>query len=115
MKTPGQIVLVPFPRTDQTTRRLRPTLLIARLPGPYDDWLTCIISSQLWHYVDGFDEIIDTTSPDFLRSGLKSASVVRVGRLAVIEGSLLFGSVGEVAPERLERIKTNLAKWLTSV
>ena len=114
MKKSGQIVLFSFPQTDQLDAKLRPALLIGRLPGQFGDWLICMISSQLRHYVEGFDEIIHQDAADFSTSGLKAASVVRVGRLAVVDESILVGSIGEIAPERLGRIKTGLANWLLS-
>jgi hypothetical protein len=43
----GQIVLFAFPQTDQTVGKLRPALVLRRVPGPHDDWLLCMISSQL--------------------------------------------------------------------
>ena len=39
MKQAGQIVLFPFPHTDLGEGKLRPALLLGRLPGEYDDWL----------------------------------------------------------------------------
>jgi len=38
MKRAGQIVLFRFPRTDLGEGKLRPALLLGRLPGEYDDW-----------------------------------------------------------------------------
>src|SRR5690625_1654859 len=32
--------------------------LVGSLPGPYDDWLICMISSQAHQYMEGFDEIV---------------------------------------------------------
>lgn len=115
MRESGQIALFKFPQTDQLDAKLRPALLIGRLPGQFGDWLICMISSQLRHCVEGFDEIIHQDATDFSASGLKAASVVRVGRLAVVAESILVGSIGEIAPERLRRIKSGLANWLLSV
>ena len=42
----GQIVLFKFPLTDQTVGKLRPALVIRKLPSLHDDWLICMISSQ---------------------------------------------------------------------
>jgi len=72
-----------------------------------------MISSQLRQYIDGFDEIIRRDDDDFSCSGLKAASLIRVGRLAVVEEGMLLGSVGAIASERLKRIKARLAGWLT--
>lgn len=114
MKQAGQIVLFRFPQSDLEEGKLRPALLLGMLPGEYDDWLICMISSQTRHYVPGFDEIIRESDPDFAESGLKVTSVIRVGRLAVVQGSVLCGAIGQISPERLHRIKVNLAKWLLS-
>ena len=105
-------MLFRFPQADLTQGKLRPALLLGKLPGPYDDWLICMISSQTRHYIPGFDEIIQAGDPDFATSGLKVPSVVRVGRLAVVEGRMLLGAIGEIDSARLQRIKTHLADWL---
>jgi mRNA interferase MazF len=113
VKRAGQIVLFRFPQTDLAQGKLRPALLIGKLPGPFDDWLLCMISSQTRHCVEEFDEIIQTADADFSRSGLKVPGVVRVGRLAVVRGEILLGATGEIDSERLRRIKARLARWIT--
>jgi mRNA interferase MazF len=113
VKQAGQIVLFRFPQADLEEGKLRPALLLGRLPGEYDDWLICMISSQIRRHVPEFDEIIRQDDPDFAESGLKVSSLLRIGRLAVVEGEILLGAIGQIAPERLERIKRRLAAWLT--
>ncbi|MCA9934297.1 MAG: type II toxin-antitoxin system PemK/MazF family toxin [Ardenticatenaceae bacterium] len=115
MKQSGQIVLFHFPQTDLQSGKSRPALLIGKLPGQYDDWLICMISTQLRHHIDGFDEIVQTTDADFEQTGLKEPSVIRVGRLAVVNGNVLLGAVGEIAPHRLHRVKQNLSEWILQV
>lgn len=112
MKQVGQIVLFRFPQADGEQGKLRPALLLGRLPGEYDDWLICMVSSQLRHYLAGFDEIVHAEDDDFMASGLKVASVIRVGRLAVVSGDVLLGAIGQIAESRLRRIKQRLAEWL---
>jgi len=58
------LVLFRFPQTDQSAGKLRPALVLRKLPGLYDDWLICMISSQLSQRVDGMDEIIDSEDND---------------------------------------------------
>lgn len=106
------MVLFRFPQADGTAGKLRPALVIRRLPGPYDDWLVCMISSQLRHAIPGFDEVMSEDAPDFDGSGLKAASVIRVARVAVVHRARLLGAIGEVAAERLARIKTSLSSWI---
>ena len=47
MKKGGQLVLFRFPQTDLEEGKLRPALLLAKVPGEYDDGLICMISSRL--------------------------------------------------------------------
>lgn len=114
MKCPGQIILFPFPHTDRTKAKLRPALLIQEVPGDYGDWLICMISSQLHHEVKGFDDILRQDDADFSVSGLKTSSLIRLGRLAVVESSFLMGAIGSITTKRLEKIKSRICEWLTS-
>lgn len=107
----GQVVLFRFPQTDQTSGKLRPALILRKLPGPH--WLICMISSQLSQQIPSFDEVLNQDDPDFERSGLKTSSVVRVGRLAVVKRGALLGTVGEIDSQRLIRIKNRLSAWIT--
>ena len=61
----GQIVLFRFPYADRKERKLRPALVVRRLPGAYEDWLICMISSQLSQEVSSFDEFVSEEDSDF--------------------------------------------------
>lgn len=113
MKHAGQIVLFRFPQTDLADGKLRPALLLGKLPGQFDDWLICMISSQTRHYIEGFDELVQKNDRDYTASGLKVPSLIRTGRLAVVDAAILLGATGEISSERLQRIKIRLANWLT--
>ena len=45
---------------------------------------------------------------DFKDTGLKVSSVVRVGRLAVVEDLILIGAIGEIQQARLQESKQAL-------
>jgi mRNA interferase MazF len=112
VKLAGHIVLTPFPYTDLTDTKLRPVMLLREAPGNHDDWLVCMVSSQLHQSVTGFDELIQPDDEDFGSSGLKMASVLRLSRLAVLHGSLMPGAIGIISTERLNRIRQRIAGWL---
>lgn len=112
-KRSGQIVVLEFPQTNLRKAKPRPAVLIVPLPGKYHDWLSCMISSKLHQTVADFDELIDKNSSDFVLSGLKVSSVVRVARVAVVENKHLKGYIGQISKDRLDRIKTRLANWIT--
>jgi mRNA interferase MazF len=110
--TEGQIVLFRFPQTDRQSGKLRPALVVRKLPGQHEDWLICMISSQFSQEIPGFDETISPDDPDFQDSGLKLPSLIRTGRLAVVNVDILAGNIGHVADTRLARIRHNLSKWI---
>ena len=108
----GQITLFRFPQTDQTIGKLRPALVLRKLSGPYDDWLICMVSSQLSQKIPEFDGVVYENDPDFVQLGLKISSVIRVSRLAVVSKDILLGSIGNISDERLKLIKTRLSIWI---
>ncbi|MEW5815040.1 MAG: type II toxin-antitoxin system PemK/MazF family toxin [Spirochaetota bacterium] len=108
----GQVVLFKFPQTDQIQGKLRPALVIREIPSSYSDWLICMISSQLSQQIPEFDEIIREEDTDFKQSGLKTSSVIRISRLAVVNRNVLLGSIGNISNERLKIIKNRLSEWI---
>ncbi len=106
MRQAGQVAILRFPHADLALGKARPVLLITPIPGPYEDWLVCMISTQLQQAVERFDEVVSQDQPDFPISGLKAASVIRIARLAVV------AAVGEISPERLRRIRQKIADWV---
>ncbi len=113
MKAAGKIALIRLPQTDLSPGKSRPVLVLAPVPSQHDDWLVCMVSTQLHQAVDGFDEIISSAAEDFVATGLKTESLIRIGRLAVVSGDLLTGAIGAIANDRLSLIKTRLARWIS--
>lgn len=111
---PGDIVLIRFPQTDLQTGKLRPALVVAIAPGQHDDVVLVLISSRTYQAVPEFDEIIDPSDEDFQPAGLKVRSIVRLGRIATVESSIINAHLGAISVERLNRIKQRLAEWLQS-
>lgn len=109
----GQLVLFRFPQTDLVAGKLRPALLLAPLPSGRNDWLVCMVSSQINQAVEGVDEVISSDA-DFAHSGLKTSSVIRLTRLAVVSDSIFFGDIGEISGARLGDLKKRLAQWIES-
>lgn len=101
-----------FPQTDLELGKLRPALLLGKLHSKYDDWLVCMISSQVRQYIPDVDELIRSDHDDFVQSGLRNDSVIRVERLAVVEEETLLGEIGSISQERLKRIKLRLVHWI---
>lgn len=108
----GQITLLRFPQANQAPGKLRPVFVLRKIPGPYDDWLVCMVSSQLSKGLPEFDVTVYENDSDFEQSGLKISSVIRISRLAVVSKERLLGSIGSIGNERLNLIKNRLSAWI---
>jgi mRNA interferase MazF len=106
----GDLLLASLPQGDGT-RKDRPALFLKRMP-PFEDVLVCGVSSQLQQAVPDFDETIVPSDPDFRTSGLKAASLIRLGYLAVLPRSEFKGRIGSVSAARRERLLTRLSEFL---
>jgi mRNA interferase MazF len=106
----GDVILTPMPQADGHVKN-RPAIMLREMPL-YGDILVCGISTQLHHYVEGFDEIIAPTDADFTSSGLVAASLIRLAFLAVVPRRTIAGAIGSIASERHRRLLEALSNYL---
>lgn len=78
----------------------------------YSDVLVCGVSTQLHHYVQGFDEIIALADADCASSGLVATSLIRLSFLAVVPRRNIVGTIGSIASERHKRLWQALSDYL---
>lgn len=108
---PGDVVIASLPQSDGALK-LRPAVLLSAMP-PYGDWLACGVSTQLHHHVAGFDELLPLEAPDFSPSGLRQASLLRLGFLSTLPRAQIGGVLGRIDAERLQRLLGRLAQHLS--
>ena len=106
----GDVVLTPLPQANGQIKN-RPAILLREMP-PFGDALVCGVSTQLQQKVAGFDEIIASQDADFVNSGLRTDSLVRLGFLTVVPRSKIAGSLGSISATRHKRLLQNLSRHL---
>ena len=106
----GAIALATLPQADGQ-RKNRPVVLLRQLPG-YGDWLVCGVSTQLHQRVPDFDELVRPGDAGFDASGLKAASLIRLGFLAAVPARDVLGILGYLRAERHEHLLRRLARLL---
>lgn len=106
----GDVLLTPLRQGDGTLKD-RPALFLKRMP-PFQDFLVCGLSTQIQQAVPDFDETIDLADADFRTSGLKAASLIRLGYLAVLPRSEFKGRIGSVSTSRRKRLLARLSEFL---
>ena len=110
--TEGDVALTPLPQADGRIKP-RPAILLRWMP-PFGDWLICGVSTQLDQEVAGFDDVIEPAHPDFQGSGLKAASVIRLGFLTVLPADHFLGVLGSISRERHAKLLQRLSAFLVT-
>ena len=109
----GDVILIALPQANRQLKN-RPAIALRLMP-PFGDMLVCGVSTQLHHQVAGFDDILDPSHGDFSSSGIKSASLIRLGFLAVFPVSDIIGKIGRISHDRHQRLLERLAKHIHSL
>ena len=98
----GDIVLIPFPFTDLSGNKNRPTVILIESE---DDVTVCFITTQ-FKWMGEFDI---TLQPSDL-NGLKMTSLLRLNKLATIDKDLIIGRLGSLDGQYVKLLNTNLTK-----
>lgn len=107
---PAEVVLLALPQADGQVKP-RPALVLREMP-PFQDVLVAGISSQLQQEVAGFDEVLRPGDADFGSSGLRVASVIRLGFLTVLPRAQVLGTLGYITAERQRALLVRLSAYL---
>ena len=92
----GEIVVIPFPRTD--SERRRPAFVIADLPGA--DLILCQITSRA--HSDAFAVPLDRT--DCERGQVDQPCFIRPQRLFSLEHHIILHAIGKVQAAKLDEV-----------
>ena len=113
MISEGDIILFRFPRTDLASGKLRPALLLKKIPHKYSDWLVCMISTQVHQRIERIEWIYATKDEGFENTGLKRDSLIRASRLAVVDESIFEGKLGSLPEAKFKDTKQQLSSWIS--
>ena len=84
----GEVVVIPFPRTDATSGKRRPAFVIDDLPG--QDLILCQVTSRA--HFDAFAVPLDST--DFEQGQFTHQGFIRPQRLFTVDYRVILNSVG---------------------
>ena len=95
----GDVVLVPFPFTDQTGSKIRPAIVVSTKPYG-NDVVIVFVTSQVKHRGA---HIVSIKASEY--NGLLQQSSVVCSKLASINTSLFIGGIGRLSSEEYAKIK----------
>jgi mRNA interferase MazF len=102
----GQVVVLPFPFSDLSQKKLRPALLLA--DAGRGDWIACQITSN--PYAD--PRAITLTDSEFAEGGLQRISYLRPGKLFTCHESLPVNTVGALNTAALQQARTAVIQMI---
>ncbi len=108
----GEIFLARFPFSDRRQVKLRPVLALTPPIGSHDEVLVAYISSVVPAEPLPSDLLIDPDDPRHQLTNLKVPSVLRLHKLATIQGQSLVRWLGEMSDESLEQVRIILWELL---
>jgi mRNA interferase MazF len=92
--TRGDVVLVPFPFTNQAGVKARPAIVVSDSKFNSRDVVLVAITSQPPTTPDPLRVDLPPNTSQFAATGLRSHSAVLVGKLMCIEQSLIYRVIG---------------------
>ena len=107
----GAIVLLPFPFTDLSSAKVRPSLVISDVNK--ENVIVAFISSKLPANANPTDFIVSRSENYFAALGLKKDSMVKCDKIMTFSKSIILGEIGSLPQpifqnEIKSRLKTAL-------
>ncbi|NEU76449.1 type II toxin-antitoxin system PemK/MazF family toxin [Hassallia byssoidea VB512170] len=97
----GDIVLVQFPFTDLSQTKLRPAVVLLENTS-LNEVTLCFISSQNIENISSEEFILSTSDAEFIETGLRVASKVRVTRIVTLQRQLIIRRLGKLGVKQIQ-------------
>jgi mRNA interferase MazF len=106
--SPGEVYLARFPFGGTAGGKLRPVLLLTGPLGTVPEVLVAYITSVIPATTLPTDVALDPSLPEHAATGLKTASLLRLHKVATIHESDLARYLGTVSPATWSAVETKL-------
>ena len=101
----GDIVLVDYPFSDRTGSKVRPALVVQcdALNHKITDTILAAISRSR-HRDSATQLLIDLSTPDGSRTGLRQNSMIQCENLLTYDQRLVIAKIGDLSPLMMKRV-----------
>jgi mRNA interferase MazF len=93
----GKIVLIQFPLDDLSSSKVRPAYCLTNQIGGYQHIIFALITSRIPENPLRTDIILRPESTDFMISGLRKSSAIRLDHLVTLRSSLIQRELGSLS------------------
>jgi mRNA interferase MazF len=108
--TKGKVVLLPFPFDDLSAAKVRPAVCLTDPVGPHRHVILAFITSRIPADLMETDIVLDPSQLDFVTTGLRVSSTLRLHRLMTASTSLILRELGELSPDIQAQVANKLRK-----
>ncbi|NUO79164.1 type II toxin-antitoxin system PemK/MazF family toxin [candidate division KSB1 bacterium] len=110
--TRGSVVLARYPFTDLSGEKLRPTVIVIpdSLIRALEDVLCAFITSTIPEKLLSTDLYIQPTDAELIDTGLKTSSVIRAHKRALLHRSLIHRQLGRLSQSMMAALDQCLIK-----
>jgi len=110
----GDVILIPFPFTDLTSMKVRPTIVISSdlLNRSSQDIIVSFISSVIPSQIESTDFLITSSESDFQITGLKKDSVFKMAKIVTLSKNLVQRKIGKVSDRTKRELDNRLKEAL---
>ncbi len=106
----GKVVLIPFPFDDFSSTKVRPAVCLTNPIGTHRHIILAFITSHIPSELLDTDIVLNTNNPDFVSTGLRVSSTLRLHRLMTATTTLIKREMGELSPGIQNEIINKLRK-----
>ncbi|NDJ15941.1 type II toxin-antitoxin system PemK/MazF family toxin [Myxacorys almedinensis] len=110
--TKRRTVLVEFPYDDLSDSKLRPAYCLTDPVGDNRHVIFALITSRIPMQLLETDVVLDAAHPDFVTSGLRMPSTLRLNHLITLRRSMIQRQLGELSPETHRQLVEKLRSLL---
>jgi mRNA interferase MazF len=105
-----KVVLVPFPFDDLSGTKVRPAVCLSGPIGVHRQVIVAFISSVVPSAggLEATDLPIEPGTADFVQTGLRVRSVVRLHRMVTISAAIIQRQLGELSPNLQSQVQDRL-------
>ena len=110
----GEVVLIQFPFDDLSSSKVRPAYCLTGAIGAYQHIIFALITSRLPKTLQTTDIILQPNTPDFINSGLRQPSTLRLDHLVTLRQAMIRRELGSLTLETQASIAAILCDILCS-
>ena len=103
-----RVVLVPFPFDDLSGSKVRPAVCLTDAVGPHRHVVLAFITSAVPPGLEPTDVLLDSSSADFARSGLRVRSALRLHRMVTVSATIIQRQLGVLTPKLQAQVQQRL-------